>query len=98
MVHTVRSKQLSVLAYANGFTHWHYKMEEQDDVIEEMIQDKKLQPYFLDVNSLGNILNPCDIIEVTCKTDRFSIYAKLFITEIAVGGVAYKIIEEAVEC
>ena len=48
-------RNLSVLAYANGFTHWHYKSK---DTLEEI----KAPNYMADA---GDILTKNDILFVT---------------------------------
>ncbi|MDR2098902.1 MAG: hypothetical protein LBO78_02655 [Rickettsiales bacterium] len=48
------SKNLSVLAYSNGFTLWHYKAAADADA--------GAQGYF---DKVGNIFNPGDVIFVS---------------------------------
>lgn len=50
------SKNLSVLAYSNGFTLWHYKTNEAKTVVEA-------KGYF---NKVSNIFNSGDVIFASC--------------------------------
>lgn len=50
-----KNKNLSVLAYANGFTCWHYKAE-ADEKLKDIESDTK---YF---GAVSCLMNPGDII------------------------------------
>jgi hypothetical protein len=52
----VDSKNLSVLAYSNGFTLWHYK------AAEACAEDIEADGYF---NKVGNIFNGGDVLFVS---------------------------------
>ena len=56
------ARNLSVLAYANGFTSWHYKAK---DGLDEV-----LTPGFFDLSS--DMLTPGDYLIVSNQTGGFS--------------------------
>ena len=53
-----KSLELSVIAYANGFTMWHYNTK---DSIEDIRKNNK---YFKDIS---NLCQKGDIIYITCN-------------------------------
>ena len=54
-----KNKDMSVIAYANGWTMWHYK--NYDDTIENIINDTK---YF---GKIYTLINQGDVIIVNAK-------------------------------
>lgn len=54
-----KNKDMSVIAYANGWTMWHYK--NYDDTIEDIINDTK---YF---GKIFTLINQGDVIVVNAK-------------------------------
>lgn len=63
---TMDSKNLSVLAYSNGFTMWHYKTEAEKSEVEAT-------GYF---NKVANIFNVGDVLFMTVgsETKQTSMY------------------------
>ena len=63
---TMDSKNLSVLAYSNGFTMWHYKTESEKSEVEAI-------GYF---NKVANIFNVGDVLFMTVgsETKQTSMY------------------------
>lgn len=55
------NKNLFVIAYANGFTWWHYKA---DEPIENVLTDG----YF---NPINNLLSEGDVINISHGTDLY---------------------------
>jgi len=47
------NKNMSVIAYANGFTLWHYRTE---DTIEQVCSDKYFPKGFADLTANGDIM------------------------------------------
>lgn len=54
-----KNKDLSVIAYANGFTLWHYKTDDDIAVVEET------PTYF--PKEVGKLMDTGDIIIITSK-------------------------------
>lgn len=46
-----RNRNMSVIAYANGFTLWHYKAE-QDETLKDIVDNPK---YFTPIHTLINV-------------------------------------------
>lgn len=61
------NKELSVIAYANGFSWWHYK---SPDSIETVLQDD----YFAktQVQSATNLIENGDFIHITVGNDLYT--------------------------
>ena len=57
------SKNLSVLAYSNGFTLWHYKTNDVQAVVEA-------KGYF---DKVSNIFNAGDVIFASCGEETKSV-------------------------
>lgn len=57
---TIDSKNLSVLAYSNGFTLWHYKTVDEQTVVQGV-------GYF---NKVASILNVGDLLVTSMDIDR----------------------------
>ena len=60
-------ENLSVLAYANGFTVWHYK---------EDVEFNKIN-----FNSVANIMNVGDLIHMNLKNKNCSVWVKIVDTD-----------------
>ena len=75
---SMNSKNLSVLAYSNGFTLWHYKTEDVKTVVAT-------SGYF---NDVANILNVGDMI-VTSLDINGTLTTSLFVVASVENGVVY---------
>ena len=73
---SMNSKNLSVLAYSNGFTLWHYKTEDAKDAVVAA-------NYF---NDVANILNVGDMI-VTSLDINGTLTTSLFVVASVENGV-----------
>lgn len=60
-----QQKNLSVIAYANGFTMWHYKTQ---DTLEEL-----LNGYF---DSVSDLMNKNDILVLNCGDQNHIMFIK----------------------
>ena len=60
-----QNKNLSVIAYANGFTMWHYKTE---DKLEEL-----LNGYF---DSVSDLMNKNDMFVLNCGDQNCIMFVK----------------------
>lgn len=60
-----QNKNLSVIAYANGFTMWHYKTEDQ---LEEL-----LNGYF---DSVSDLMNKNDMFVLNCGDQNCIMFVK----------------------
>lgn len=72
---TLYLPNLSVLAYANNFTLWHYKTEDID-----IFSDG----YF---NNAADMMNIGDLIYVTIKTDDGVSTSNIIVSELSSGKV-----------
>lgn len=59
----IQSKKLSVLAYSNGFTLWHYKTSVQEYDAKAFFEDGFFEPVI-------DILKPGDLIIFSCEDGR----------------------------
>ena len=73
---SMNSKNLSVLAYANGFTLWHYKTDDEKTVVTG-------QNYF---NSVANIFNVGDLIVSSMDIDG-TLTTSIFVVSSITSGV-----------
>ena len=60
----INQKHLSVMAYANGFTIWHYLVKSINDLKEVLKEDA--------FDNSKNILNNGDMIIITAKSMDYS--------------------------
>lgn len=74
------SKELSVLAYANGFTLWHY-------ITPDNAADVGTEGYF---NSASDMLRVADMIMLNADTEGTPSGGMLFVTANAAGVVELK--------
>lgn len=72
-----QSRNLSVLAYANGFTHWHFITEDSADAILD-------SGYF---NDGADMLRVGDLLEVNAKRDGRADFLSIHVSEVANGTV-----------
>ncbi|MCR5506873.1 MAG: hypothetical protein K6F04_03435 [bacterium] len=73
---SMNSKNLSVLAYANGFTLWHYKTEDAKSVVST-------SGYF---NDVANIYNVGDLIVVSSSING-TMETTIFVVSAITAGV-----------
>ena len=73
---SMNSKNLSVLAYSNGFTLWHYKTEDEKSVVAT-------SGYF---NDVANIFNVGDMIVASMDVNG-SLTTSLFVVASVDAGV-----------
>ena len=73
---SMNSKNLSVLAYANGFTLWHYKTADAKTVVSA-------SGYF---NDVANIFNVGDLI-VASQSINGTMETTIFVVSSVVAGV-----------
>lgn len=75
---SMNSKNLSVLAYSNGFTFWHYKTEDAKDAVVAA-------NYF---NDVANIFNVGDLIVASMDIAGTMTTGMFVVTSIASGVVS----------